>query len=303
MNQSSGDGRWRVASATVQGVSHCEQGIPCQDSCRWAELPDGMLLVAVADGCGSARYAALGSVSATQAALDHAAQCLNQRLPATPPEWHDLLRAVLQRAHGVLGLQAAELRVEPAQLATTLLVALIHSEFVAAAQVGDGAIVARVGDERLEAITRPPLAEYVNETAFLTSATFLERAQFVVHQGAITGLGMFTDGLQMLALQMPRGLPHRRFFAPLFQVMAQAPADKPVSDRQLQTFLQSPPVAERTHDDLLLFLAVLDGDSRRRQPRQTMLRGASTASEAPESAGSIVTSKETAEQEKAEGQA
>src|SRR5271165_1338416 len=105
MNRSTSAHAWRVAGATVPGVSHRQQGIPCQDSCHWQELPNGMLLIAVADGCGSARHAALGSEWATQAALEHAAGALNRRLPATPPEWQDLLREVLRQAHAVLELQ------------------------------------------------------------------------------------------------------------------------------------------------------------------------------------------------------
>jgi hypothetical protein len=264
--------------ATAQGVSHRQQNIPCQDSCHWEELPGGVLIAAVADGCGSARHAALGSEWATQSALNQAAKSLAERLPASPAEWHELLRAVLQRARQILVEQATDLGVKPDQLATTLLVALLTSECLAAAQVGDGAIVVRLGDERLEAVTRPPAAEYLSETVFLTSESYLDRAQLTVQPGPITGLGMFTDGLQMLALQMPQGRPHERFFAPLFQVVAQAPPDKLVSQKQLTAFLQSPPVAARAHDDLLLLLAVPEKTERpRRQGRQTIIKASGTA--------------------------
>src|SRR5262249_2662368 len=89
--------------------------------------------------------------------------------PPAPP------RGAARRAIGE-GAQGAW---EPRAMATTLLVAVATPELVAAGQVGDGAVVARFGEDSFLAVTRPVGQDYVNETMFLTSPGAVERAQLV----------------------------------------------------------------------------------------------------------------------------
>lgn len=46
--------RWRVAAASVRGTTHEKTGQPCQDAHCWEQLPESVLVAAVADGAGSA---------------------------------------------------------------------------------------------------------------------------------------------------------------------------------------------------------------------------------------------------------
>lgn len=250
--------RWRVAGASVPGSSHRRTGQGCQDACRWQEVADGVLVVAVADGAGSAACADIGSAVAVQAAVEETAGRLHGALPGTGEGWGALLRTVFQTARLTVFEEAAKLEVPPSGLATTLLVAVVTSEGVAAGQVGDGAVIARLADGALCPVTRPPDQEYLNETTFLTSDSFIERTQFMVLSAAVTGLALLTDGLQMLALQMPQGAPHAAFFAPLLQLLTTA-AEPMRCAAQLDGFLRSPRVAQRADDDLTLVLAVRDG--------------------------------------------
>ena len=57
-------GHWHVAGVSVRGVSHIKRGQPCQDSHVWRELPGGAVVMAVADGAGSAILSQLGSARA-----------------------------------------------------------------------------------------------------------------------------------------------------------------------------------------------------------------------------------------------
>ncbi|MGE3807291.1 MAG: protein phosphatase 2C domain-containing protein, partial [Gemmataceae bacterium] len=139
--------------------------------------------------------------------------------------------------------------------ATTLLVVLVLPDVLAVAQVGDGAVVARWADGSFQAVTRPSSREYVNETTFLTSATYLDQAQVTVQCGALSGLALFTDGLQRLALKLPQAEPHAAFFAPLLDRVAEA-SSRERAEHKLEEFLQSPRLSERTEDDLTLVLAV-----------------------------------------------
>jgi hypothetical protein len=129
---------------------------------------------------------------------------------------------------------------------------------MAAGQIGDGAIVARLDDDSFLTVVSPRPREYLNETTFLTSESFLDEVDYCVLPVAVTGLALLTDGLQMLALNMPQGKPHPAFFSPLLRQLAGAPAGA-ATQVQLQRFLQSPRVTSRTDDDLTLILAVPGG--------------------------------------------
>ena len=125
---------------------------------------------------------------------------------------------------------------------------------VAVAQVGDGAAVVGDGDGNIVALTVPPCGEYINETIFLVSPDAIETAQWQVWQGKPAQIAIFSDGLQMLALKMPEAVPHAPFFSPLFRFAAQI-QDEAEAKQQLDSFLRSPRVTERTDDDLTLLLA------------------------------------------------
>src|SRR5438093_57688 len=83
---------WRVAAASVCGTSHAKTGKPCQDTYRWAVLPEGTLVAAVADGAGSAAHAEVGAALATETAVDTLRARLAQlSLPQDDTGWRTLL--------------------------------------------------------------------------------------------------------------------------------------------------------------------------------------------------------------------
>lgn len=246
---------WRVIGTSVQGVSHRRAGQPCQDAHHWQEMGEGILVIAVADGAGSASCAEIGSALAAHAAVGAAVARLQTALPASEAGWHGLMREVFQAARLEVVVQAAEYEMSTLDLATTLLLAVATPGWLAAGQVGDGAVVARLADGNFRAVTRPCPQEYINETTFLTSPTFLDHIQIAAHAGPITGLALFTDGLQMLALKMPQGMPHAAFFSPLLRLVTMV-SETELATTQLQGFLESRRVMERADDDLTLVLAV-----------------------------------------------
>ena len=134
--------------------------------------------------------------------------------------------------------------------AATLLTIVCANGMTAAAQVGDGAIIAD-GEILLE----PDTGEYANETRFITSGN--AEPKIAVLSGTVNRLAMITDGLQNIALDYSgeRPAPYARFFDPLFQWLS-AQDDKDEAKAQLQAFLDSPRVRKRTNDDLTLLMAV-----------------------------------------------
>jgi chaperone required for assembly of F1-ATPase len=139
-------------------------------------------------------------------------------------------------------------------LATTLILIIAAPQIVAVAQVGDGLAVAKNSIGELIALTIPSNGEYVNQTTFLTSADALETAQIKIRREEIVNVGVLTDGLQMLALNMIISEPHKPFFFPLFEFVANA-GDKILAKENLMRFLSSDKITQRTDDDLTLVLA------------------------------------------------
>lgn len=263
------DQSWQVIGASVAGTAHTRAGRPCEDAHAWRRRPDGTLLLAVADGAGSAARAAEGAAGAVTAVIAAADRGLGEAPPTTVAGWQALLaqavlaartalEALVPRPAAALAAAAspdAALPVAPVlrDFATTLLLAVVRADWIAAVQIGDGALVIRDGAGALTVVTHPNHGEYLNETLFLTGDDPLAGAQFAIQPIAdVRAVALLTDGLQALALLLADNTPHAPFFAPLFAHATQADEDA----TQLTAFLDSARVAERTDDDKTLLLAV-----------------------------------------------
>ncbi|MHB9023206.1 MAG: PP2C family serine/threonine-protein phosphatase [Armatimonadota bacterium] len=245
---------WRVAGVSEQGVSHLKRRQPCQDAHLWRELPGGAIIIAVADGAGSASLAQVGSARAAVASVEWASQLMNEGWPTNEAEWRGLLNATMQTAHESVVASAEKRTVSSRELATTLILTIATPEIVAVLQVGDGAVVLNDAEKHLFALTVPQSGEFINETIFFTSPHYLDAAQFNIYAGSFSGIGVMSDGLQMLALRMPGAQPHPAFFNPLFRMMHDAD-DEEEATRHLRSFLESDRIRDRSDDDLTLVLA------------------------------------------------
>ncbi|HUS15575.1 MAG TPA: protein phosphatase 2C domain-containing protein, partial [Chloroflexia bacterium] len=216
---------------------------------------------------GSAPRAAEGAACAAAAAVGALDRALSASgMPRDDAAWRALLAVAASEARAALEflvVMAPPAAGEPAPeaagtdplraLATTLLLVVVTPARVAALQIGDGAVVIEDGLGQTSALTAPDYGEYLNETVFLTSPDYLERAQVAIAAPpALRGVALFTDGIQMLALNLADGTPHGPFFAPLFSFAAGGSA----TDADLAAFLQSDRVNARTDDDKTLLLAV-----------------------------------------------
>ncbi|MDF0552125.1 PP2C family serine/threonine-protein phosphatase [Kamptonema sp. UHCC 0994] len=243
----------QIVAASVMGTSHEKRSQPCQDAHRWKLLTGGILVAAVADGAGSATLAEVGAQIAVTASVEAISQN-QQTWFEDDSSWHQLLTEALKTAREAVEAEAKVREVRARDLASTLILAIATPSLLAVAQIGDGAAVVGDSEGNVIAVTVPPCGEYINETIFLISDNALETAQLQVWRGKLTHLALFSDGLQMLALKMPEGTPHVPFFSPLFRFAAQI-EDEIEAKQQLESFLRSPRVTERTDDDLTLLLA------------------------------------------------
>ncbi len=313
---------WRVLGASVVGTSHRKKGLGCDDDHSYRFLDNGIVLLATADGAGSASYAAKGASYAVQASCNVAQHLFAQQTePANKEEWHTVLSTVLQTVR--VGLEklvsseidphinalneslASNLKLEndgqqppivnaegevtgvgdtvgaalsfnvvkdaaregqsvlkPVKLslrdfATTLQLVIITSQWIAVAQVGDGAVVIQHANGEVETLTWPDHGEYINQASFITDSDYLAQAQYAaVPCSEIQGVALFTDGLERLALEFAAKKPYEPFFAPMFRFAANSDATQEELQQELAVYLESERICERTSDDKTLVLAV-----------------------------------------------
>jgi hypothetical protein len=251
---------WKLLFQSVQGTAHERNGQPCQDSCfvRLQRIGHGPVLVlACADGAGSASHADLGARLACRGVVRLVLDGLRDGLPVAQVErdtvlsWHERLRRELQK-------EAERRQLELQQLACTLLLAIVGEGAAAFSQVGDGAIVL-ADDDAYRTVFWPQNGEYANTTNFLTDEAFADNLAFDLRPGPVDELALFTDGLQMLALNFADRSVHRPFFLPMFRKLRSAVPGEGLA-RALRLFLRSPAVNQRSDDDKTLILATRVAD-------------------------------------------
>jgi Protein phosphatase 2C len=248
---------WKVAAASVRGRGHVKRDLPCQDAHHWVILPGEILVGAVADGAGSVSRSDVGSGLAVKTAVEAISERADQLTTLKyEREWLGFFQDICHLTLNVIEAEAEFLKVDRRELSTTLLLVVATPDFVVTAQVGDGAVV--IGDDRAEVtgLTNPNVEEYLDFTTFITSPKAIDAIQIGLWLGNVAQVAMFSDGIQLLALKMPEGIPHIPFFLPLFQAIAQEP-DVNEMNRSLLEFLSSDRVIDRTDDDITLLLAHL----------------------------------------------
>lgn len=246
---------WKIAAASVQGTSHLEKAIPCQDAHAFKLLPGGVLLAAVADGAGSAQRSQEGAQCAVDQALAGLQTMIEGGQPDTEEEWLSGMAQVFQQTSQSITQIAADANTSVRVFATTLTCVVVCGDWLAAGQIGDGAIVIQHPDHTLSIPLLPQRGEYANEANFLTMPDAMQFASFFAARQPLRALALTTDGMLRLAFRLPGYEPYPRFFEPLLAFAAEN-GDDVQEHVELREFLASERVCARTDDDKTLLLAV-----------------------------------------------
>jgi hypothetical protein len=248
-------GGWRTVAASVVGTSHVGVGQPCADACVVRILGprrNRLLLAVAADGAGASERSAEGARLACSAIVERAE---TRGSTGLGDFGRDEAVGWLEAARARIAEAASAEKLDARRFSCTLLVALVDARRAVFLQIGDGVIVYRgPGDSYVPAFW-PQTGEYANTTWFLTDDDFVERLQ-TTDADAVHELALLTDGLQALALRFRTREVHGPFFQPMFERLRQEPAGEAGGLlTELQAFLDSPPVNQRTDDDKTLVLA------------------------------------------------
>lgn len=241
---------WRLLGASVTGRSHETRGLPNQDALAAATAASGNLLLAVADGAGSATRSEEGARVACETAIK-ALGAVDHDQPESA------LRHALDKAAQAVHSVARRAGKPARDYACTLLLVLVTPEQVSGLQLGDGAIVCS-GAGQIDRLTPGWRSTHAGETVFVTSPGARELATVASREASSTsGVALLTDGLEPVATSLDTGQPFSPFFAPLFSFTAATrdAGGQALRSRQLTDLLGSERIRSRTHDDTTLLLA------------------------------------------------
>lgn len=250
---------WNLLSASVTGTSHTRNNTPCQDAHRWTLMDRGTLLIATADGAGSAERSQAGATLAVEVAIAFLEGALTTHMPDDESGWERLLTEAFKQARAAIFALADADGLPARSFACTLTLVIADDIWLVTGQIGDGVVVAQTLTGELITVAPPQRGEYANETHFLVADDALTNFDGRIYRQhetieALTALAVMTDGLLRLALDVTDHQPHAPFFTPLLNFVATHPDPKEARD-QLHAFLASPRVNARTDDDKTLVLA------------------------------------------------
>ena len=257
---------WIPSCACETGVSHIAAGQPCQDAAAYRTVPYGMqkkrpytVILAVADGAGSAERSGEGSQLAVNTALDIIESELRPRRGKRPRRrgtrnLKKFLNSAFTGATEAIEKKAKQDGADVRQYATTLLIAIAVDDVVAAGQTGDGAIVARIGDQEYRTLIVPQRGRYRNETTFITEPDSVPQIM-AKSKTAVNRIALFTDGLEGLVIAQADGSPHAPFFDGIFRWIEMQNGDRASIEAGLTRLLNDPKTRNKTHDDLSIAVA------------------------------------------------
>ncbi|WP_427160530.1 PP2C family serine/threonine-protein phosphatase [Aliinostoc sp. HNIBRCY26] len=257
---------WKAITRSATGTSHQSQKMPCQDyGC--SRIFNDVIVGAVADGAGSAKYADVGSKLTVETVIkcfsdineypenqEEIEQNFSQ--PLCQAEAEKLFTKIVNGVIQELNEQASKEDYLINDLACTLLVFVATPHWLAAMQIGDGFMVVRPEkSEEYKLLFHPDKGEFANETTFITSKNALQEMKVCVMAEEQAFICASTDGLEKVAIRLHDWTPFPPFFKPFEEYLHETP--NPKEDYQyIDDFLNSERLNSRTDDDKTLLLCL-----------------------------------------------
>ncbi|MEB3122701.1 MAG: PP2C family serine/threonine-protein phosphatase, partial [Snowella sp.] len=236
---------WKVITRSSIGTSHQQSNLPCQDYGRYLLLDGNILIGAIADGAGSAKYADIGAKTTVNESLRfleaiHAdsVQDLPTNDPLSDEQAQLLFSQLIESVRSRLSIVATEMEGTLSDLASTLLVFIATPHWLAGMQIGDGFMVIRDKNATYRLLFQPDKGEYINETTFVTSDHAIDTLQVKVLTEVPTFICAATDGVERVSLNLVQWMPFAPFFEPLENYL-QETENPEEEDDYLNAFLNS----------------------------------------------------------------
>ena len=185
---------WRFFQYAVAGRGHEKRDIPCQDKTFILER-DGVKVIALADGAGSARLSHYGAACVSeficQEMADKFAEYYNQ------PNGAVVKTHIISVLCNALQKLAEKEKCTIDDLASTLLFVAVKNEQYIIGHIGDG-VIGYIKNNELKVATKPANGEFANTTYFVTTGNAAESFQLIKGKlnNGINGFVLFSDGTE-----------------------------------------------------------------------------------------------------------
>lgn len=195
--------RWRVAGASVIGISHQKAGVECQDTWALSQAvhPASLEVVTaacVSDGAGSVGKAFAGARLTAFAVSNWLHEHFTSALTLSQDQ---IGQSCLAKVRRLVRRAATRAGRSPDEYAATLVAVSARSDGSwLALHLGDGGIIGKFGNQVL-VVSPPEKGEFANETWFVTSSDASEHLRiygspFNPELCKPTGFVIFSDGVE-----------------------------------------------------------------------------------------------------------
>ena len=248
---------WKAIGGSVAGTSHINAGKGCEDALQYRVIQtpggDEVLICACSDGAGSAIHAQYASACCTEKVMAALSKFGEEAVLVT----ESVIFSMAEEIYSHFENEAISNGIPINEYSCTLLGCYIAGGRAVFFQVGDGAIVRNDGTGFFIPVWWPHNGEYQNSTSFLVDDKAFSNLKVCVLEEQIEEIAIFTDGLQMLALNMETRHAHQPFFTGLFKYLRMADEEGKITilQRKATEYLGSEQINGRTDDDKTLFLA------------------------------------------------
>jgi hypothetical protein len=215
-----------------------------------------IIAIAVSDGAGSATRGEDGATITCVSLIEQVElflardRSLASMTKEDAHEWLDTVRKAIAD-------HAREADHEVRDYACTMLFALVGVETAVFLQIGDGVIVVNDQDQHWSWVFWPERGEFANTTFFVTDAAAADHLRFEQRHVSIDEIALLSDGIEPLVLHYASRTVHAPFFDRMFGPVrrSQVVGEDLALSQDLEGYLSSPAILERTDDDKTLVLA------------------------------------------------
>ena len=255
--------RWSVLAASTVGGAHVRAGMSSQDAFAVEQI-GGVLLLAVADGAGSAGLGAVGAPLVVSFAIRAMRRLVSPDRLGRAEDWHRMLRVGPERVlrqfrRAARAVARVDRGLRVTDLGTTLTLVVACPPRVGVFAVGDGIVVIRTAAAGLDLLLAPPggVDREPGTTTLLTSRDAAATARrLVIDVPDLTGLAVSSDGMDTLLVEYVDAQPVRPGAAQFDQLFARAENSDGTDGMALTRLLTSARVCALTDDDRTLVVAV-----------------------------------------------
>lgn len=195
---------WNIVQCAVQGRGHIKSDMPCQDK-TFSYSKDGIHIIALADGAGSAMLSHFGAEAVTGFICDEMSKQFNEYFALENAK--SAAQQLIAGIENTLEQKSAELGCKTNDLASTLLMAAVKDDRYILLHIGDG-VIGYYRNGEIKTASQPENGEFANVTVFTTSPNAAASMRMIKGElGDIKGFILMSDGTEASLYDKQKKVP------------------------------------------------------------------------------------------------